>query len=341
MYGAITRQEWDIVHQLQAEHPNALAELNSWGLVTEEHGRPVACDPEKALPRKLESELDIARRRVARMARIPDLTRELARDFQASQLRAAGNASVYVCDPAIVNARLQDIVGTARREILAAQPGGPRTRELFDMAVSRDSAALDRGVSLRTIYRDTVRDHTVTAEYARTMATRTSGRPAQYRTLGGDFERMIIVDRETAIISDHIVEGSPPHSAWLVTDPAVVAVFAAVYDSAWRRAIPWTGELRASRGRTNPVQGPDGVRTTARQREIMRLLCGGVSQSSTATKVGVSRRKLEGEIADLKALWGVRTLNELIYQYATSPDCLLGDGSAPEARPAGAEETAA
>ena len=330
LYGAIARQEWATAGQLQVEHPTARNELAAWGLITYEAGRLVACDPDTALCRKLEAELDVARQRVARMASIPGLARDLSRDFQAAQLRVPGGSSIYMDDPAIVNARIQEIVGGARREILAAQPGGPRSRKLLDIAVARDSAALARGVELHTIYRDTVRDHVVTAEYARTMSARTSGRPAQYRTLHAEFERMIIVDRQAAFVSDYIVEGSPQHSAWLITDPAAVAVLARAFESAWRWAQPWMGELRPARGQdgTDTVTSADGVRTSPRQREIMRLMCSGVSQTSIAKKIGSSKRTLEADIATLKSLWGVTTLNELIFQYASSPDRLVDDGQA-------------
>ncbi|MFK0288311.1 hypothetical protein ACIQVL_48745 [Streptomyces sp. NPDC090499] len=326
LYGAIAGQEWELVDTLQAADPNARQELQAWGLISDEE-TPIARDPQQAIRTLVTQELAAALRHIELVATMPDLSRDLIREYRQVQLRAS-EASVYLADQAEVNARLRDVVGDARREILAAQPGGPRKREVLEDAVTRDRAALDRGVVLRTIYRDTVRDHPVTAEYARTMSTRAGGRPAQYRTLVGDFERMIIVDREVAFTSDHIVDDSPPHSAWLITDPAAVSVLAAVFDATWRRAQPWTGEVRPSRrsqARSAGTVRPDGVRTSREEREVMRMLCAGVPQSSTAKKVGVSKRKLEETIASLKALWGVRTLNELIYQYALSPDRLVDD----------------
>jgi hypothetical protein len=44
--------------------------------------------------------------------------------------------------------------------------------------------------------------------------------------------------------------------------------------------------------------------------------------------MGVSKRKLEEEIAVLKSRWGVSTLAELIFQYALSPDRLIDDSPA-------------
>jgi hypothetical protein len=326
LYTAIAHRNWQLVDTLQADHPNARTELLDWELITDEP-RPVVRDPQPAFRAKVKREVAAVLRHAELLAGLPDLSRELIREYRSVQLHATGS-SVYLSEQAEVNARIQDVIGGARREILNAQPGGPRKRAILDIAVARDGAALDRGVEMRTIYRDTVRDHPLTAEYARTMSARTTGLPARYATLVGDFERMVIVDREHAFVSDHIVAGSPPHSAWLVTDPAVVAVLAAVFEVNWRRAQPWAGGLRTRGGSVDTVSSVGGVRTDRQQRGIMRYLCAGESQAATARKMGVSKRKLEEEIAVLKALWGVRTLNELIFQYALSPDRLVDDGPA-------------
>ncbi|MEU5322958.1 hypothetical protein AB0G67_40340 [Streptomyces sp. NPDC021056] len=325
LYGAIAAQEWELVDTLQTAHPNTRHELVTWGLISDEE-RPVARDPQQALRTMVSKQLEEARRRIELVETMPGLSRDLIPEYKQVQLRAGGT-SVYLADPDEVNAKLQDVIIDARREILCAQPGGPRRREILETSVTRDSAALDRGVEMRTIYRDTVRDHPLTAEYARTMSARTAGRPAQYRTLVGDFERMVIVDRQNAFVTNHVVEGAPEHSAWLITDPAVVAVLAGVFDAEWRRAQPWNGELRTGRG-TCPQDAAGRVRTDRRQRGIMRYLSAEVSQVATAKKMGVSKRKLQEEIAVLKALWGVRTLNGLMFQWALSPDRLVDDGDA-------------
>ena len=61
-----------------------------------------------------------------------------------------------------------------------------------------------------------------------------------------------------------------------------------------------------------------------------------IAQATVARRLGVSERKLEKEVAGLKALWGVSTMNELIYQWAQSVDNRVDD-SAPADGPAGAE----
>lgn len=311
-------------------HNERVRKLAVWGFVAfhpDQPDTPVALDPKQAARRRFTAELEQAEAQVARLKALPDVSDQLSDLYAAAQLRAGGS-SEYLSDQAVVNARLQDVVAGARWEILAAQPGGPRCRELLEVAVERDGAALDRGVTLKTIYRDTVRDHPVTAEYARIMSTRGTGCPGQYRTLVGGFERMIIVDREQAFVSDHIVADSPEHSAWHITDPAVVAVLAKTFDGKWRHADPWAGQIRPRRGRLDidTVSAGDGIRTNPRQREILRHIASGVSQASTARRIGVSKRKLEDEIAGMKTLWGANTLSELIYQWALSPDRHIDDG---------------
>ena len=329
LYGAYARQDWVQAENITAEYPDGHGELTAFGLIQEDPdrpGRPVVRNPKRALESVLFAQLEEAKHRVALMSALPDLTNQLAGQYAATRLRP-GRSSEYLDDQATANSRIQDVVAGAKTEILAAQPGGPRNKAILDEAVCRDTAALDRGLSLRTVYRDTVREDPVTAEYARLMANRAAAGTAQYRTLPGRFERMIIVDREQAFVTDHIT-GGPAHAAWHVTDRAVIAVLAEMFDQMWLYGQPWTGALRPRHGRAevDTVCSPDGVRTSTRQRQILRYIAAGVSQPSIARRIGVSKRKLEQEIAALKALWGASTLPELSYQWALSQDRLVDDG---------------
>lgn len=324
LYARLTRQE-----PASSKDAAALEELKAWRLVGFAPDRPdvpVPLPPDEAIRRRLADELAEAQKRVARMAALPALSDDLSMHFQRAQWTAEGG-SEFLDDPATVNARLDDVIASARTEILAAQPGGPRTRELLERSVARDQDALNRGVILRTVYRDTVRDNAVTAEYARTM----SARGAAYRTLISYFERCIVVDRRVAFVSDHVVEGGPDHAAWMITDRAMVAWIAAVYDIQWQRASPWHGELRARQDGqwtgVDTVTGGQGVRTSARQREILRGIAAGVEQRVLARRIGMSPRSLSDQVTFLKGLWGVQTLPELTYQWALSPDRLLDDSA--------------
>lgn len=322
VYERIAAQE--SIPEANAEHVRNLAD---WGFVAFHEARPgtpVALDPRKAARRLALAELEEAEALAARLKTLPDLSEQLGELYDRGQWRAGGGAE-FIGDAAVVNARLDDVVSNARSEILAAQPGGPRTEAQLNRSLARDQAALARGVTLRTLYRDTVRDNSVTAEYARLM----TGKGTAYCTLAAPFERAIIVDRKTAFISNHLVEGAPEHSAWQVTDRAMVAYIVAEFDAKWRRADPWHGELRARAGadRTvDTVSGADGgIRTTRRQREVMRDQCAGIAQPVTARRLGIGLRTLGEEIKELKDRFGAKSLTELVYLFALSPDRLVDD----------------
>lgn len=328
LYKRITRQE-KVDHVLDAHE---LGELRRWHLITYAEGAPtvpVALSPRDAARRRMDTAMREMAVQLEELAAVPQVADILAEDFQRAQWRS-GPGSEFLADVEVVNARLDHVVGSARREILAAQPGGPRTRDHLSRSVLRDTAAVKRGVVKRTLYRDTVRDHPVTAESVRIM----SGRGAEYRTLLAPFERCIVVDGREAFISDHVVADAPEHAAWHVTDRAVVGFITAAFEECWRRADPWHGELRAPGSRhpsTVRVGQPGGdgvdgrVRTTGLQREILRDMVAGIKQTSTAARLGVSVRSLQRELDQLRELWGVSTLAELAYRWALSPDHRVDD----------------
>jgi DNA-binding CsgD family transcriptional regulator len=324
-FGLIARGE-----RVPAECADYVAELVEWGVVTLDTGdenRPVALNPHEAAQRRMTDRLKEAAKRVAELSQLPEITGRLGELYEQGQARTTGG-SEYLDDPAVVNARLDDVIAGAQTELLTAQPGGPRNEEQLNRSLERDTAALDRGVVKLTLYRATVRDNPVTAEYARAMSNRPSGKCAEFGTLVGPFERAIIVDRRVAFISNHLVEGAPPHAAWQVTDPAMVAYIAAEFDDRWRRADPWHGEMRA-RGQhgVDTVSSVDGIRTTRRQREIMRDMVAGRDQRAIAGRLGVSVRTVSDEINALRDLFDASSREQLVYKWAFSADRIVDDST--------------
>lgn len=295
-----------------------LQELCAAGYVTVDarSGECVPLDPAAVAGRLLHDQLAALARQVGEIGQAQETARVLAVDYEQAQWRSAGGSEL-LAEPGLVNARLDDAVASARSEILAAQPSGPRTREQLERSVRRDTAALGRGVTLRTLYRDAVRDAVVTADQARVM----TARGAAYRTLVAPFQRAIIIDRKTAFISDYVLEGAPAYAAWQVKDAAIVAWLAEYFEEVWRRAHPWHGESQTA---GVPVE-ESGVRTTFPQREILRDLVSGVMQKTTAARLGVGVRSLQREVDQVKEIAGVTSLPELAYWWALSPDRLVDD----------------
>ncbi|MFD1277991.1 LuxR C-terminal-related transcriptional regulator [Streptomyces kaempferi] len=235
----------------------------------------------------------------------------------------------------MVNTRLDDLLNSARTEILAAQPGGPRTREQLERSMDRDRAALDRGVSMLTLYRDSVRQSTAMASHIAVM----TGHGAEYRTLVAPYERAIVIDRRHAFVSDYAVAGSPAHAAWHVTDPAAIGFIVGAFTNAWQLGQEWRGEPRTGLdGReadaatdawcVDTVSGPSaGVRTTPLERAILRDMVDGIQQRTTAARLGISPRTLTKHIEVLKEKFGAVSPAQLGCKFALSPDYRFDDSA--------------
>ncbi|MFJ8727691.1 LuxR C-terminal-related transcriptional regulator [Streptomyces sp. NPDC093269] len=296
--------------------------------------------------RGIQEELLVAEDRVDKLLRLHGMSEKLATTFQRAQSRSGGG-SEYIDDAVEVNARLDDLLTSARTEILSAQPGGPRTREQLARSVDRDRAALDRGVSLITLYRDSVRQSTAMADHIRMM----TGHGAQYRTMVPPYERAIVIDGRHAFISNYVVPQAPTHAAWHVTDPAAIGFIRGAFVNAWQLAKPWAGEPRTEEeqdgGSLLPVRGghPDvdtvsaaggRLRTTQLERAILRDMVDGIQQTRTADRLGISPRTLSKHIEVLKQKFGAVSPAQLGFKFGQSPDYRVDDSAPAGGRPTGA-----
>lgn len=315
LYGRIARGE-----QTGRSDSEAERELWRWDLVTADPERPdrlVALEPKAPMRRHVKEQAEEIARRAAELAGVPDMAMQLSMHYERAR-HSPGDACEYVDDPAQVNARIQVAIANAKTELRTAQPRGPRTQELFDIAAERDGRALERGVKMRTLYNDSVRDD----EFTRRWATLMTSRGAQIRTMVAPFERCVIVDRSEAFMSNYVIDGAPPHAAWHVRDEAFVGFMVKIFDETWRRADPWAGDVRAVGHGVGVGAGP---RTTRRQREILRDLCEGQSQEAIAKRLGWSPRAVARELEKLRTLSGARSTYELVYLWALCPDRLIDD----------------
>jgi DNA-binding CsgD family transcriptional regulator len=317
---------------------DSVARLADLGFVKIDSGggdRPVALNPEDIKQRTLEALLTEAAERVAKMRTLHLMSEQLTKEFDRGR-SLAGGGSEYIDDAAVVNTRLDDLLNSARTEILAAQPGGPRTKEQLERSVDRDRAALNRGVSLCTLYRDSVRQSSAMASHIGMM----TGHGAEYRTLVAPYERAIVIDRRHAFVSDYVVEGSPAHAAWHVTDPAAIGFIVGAFMNAWQLAqlwrgeprtevaVEWDGDTRGGHPDVDTVSGPSaGLRTTPLERVILRDMVDGIQQSRTAARLGISLRTLTDHVSVLKTKFGAVSPAQLGCKFALAPDYHFDDSA--------------
>lgn len=192
-----------------------------------------------------------------------------------------------------INAFLSTATNDCRVELLTAQPYGKRPASQLSRAEDRDTRALDRGVRMRTLYQHSARHGPATRDYVAEMVKR----GAEVRTLDEFFRRLIVFDRNLAIIpasEDHAV-------AIAIHDKAIVGYLVDIFERAWERGMSFT------------LKGDSVERNIAADVRAMtvRLLAEGHSDAASAKRLGVSTRTYAGYIATLKDEYGVQTRFQL------------------------------
>jgi hypothetical protein len=204
---------------------------------------------------------------------------------------------------------LKALVSDCRTELLTAQPYGRRPAEDLARAENRDLRALDRGVRMKTLYQHSARQSSATRQYVAEV----TAHGAEVRTLDEFFRRLIIVDREVAVIP-----GSEDHrTAIALREKSVVAYLVDIFERSWERARPFT-----AREARNEKAIAEDVRAMT-----IRLLVEGHSDPASAKRLGVSTRTYAGYIAALKEEYGVQSRFQLGYAMGLAA---AGHGGSPE-----------
>jgi DNA-binding CsgD family transcriptional regulator len=171
---------------------------------------------------------------------------------------------------------------TARREILAIQPGNLATEQLSGI-LSPMLAALDRGVRLRTIYQHTARTDLVKASYVREV----SAQGAEIRTTDEVIDRVIVYDREVAFLPEQHLR-DPGRGALVIREPNLVGFICGVFEHLWQHATPFEPEG------SSPQPVGDDVK-----RAILRLMSQGHKDELVARRLGMSVRTCRRLIAEI------------------------------------------
>jgi DNA-binding NarL/FixJ family response regulator len=184
----------------------------------------------------------------------------------------------------------------AEEELLTAQPQAGRGGPSLASAALRDIEALERGLTMRTLYQHSARRHAATREYVAEV----TARGAEVRTLDEFFNRMIVVDRRVAVIP----ASEDMKVAVAVHEASVVAYLIDVFDRAFARALPFTN---------NAARDASGIASEQRAMTI-RMLVEGHADAVSAKRLGVSARTYAGYVAELKQMYDVQTRFQLGYR---------------------------
>lgn len=206
------------------------------------------------------------------------------------------------------------LVADADEELLTAQPQAGRSVTALNAAAARDTAALERGVRMRTLYQHSARRSRITHRYVEAVTER----GAEVRTLDEFFNRLIVVDRRVAVIPGH--EG--PTVALAVREPSVVAYLVDMFERTWERGRPFD----------SPSETVARAIAAEQRAMTIRMLVAGHPDHVSATRLGVSPRTYAAYVADLKDEFEVETRFQLGHEMGrrgVSGDEWAGGGAGP------------
>lgn len=116
-----------------------------------------------------------------------------------------------------IQARLEGLAREMSGECLSVMPGGAQSQASLDASRPLDDAALSRGISILTLYQDSVRHDPATLAYARW----TTGRGGMVRTCPTLPPRMLVFDRRVAVVP--IDPADTKRGAICISEAGVVA----------------------------------------------------------------------------------------------------------------------
>jgi hypothetical protein len=195
-----------------------------------------------------------------------------------------------------INPFIEGLVAECEDEMLTAQPQTGRDRKSLAAAAVRDTAMLDRGMKMRTLYQHSARRSAITRKYVAAVTER----GAEVRTLDEFFNRIIIIDRRVAVIPAQ----EDLSAAIAVREPSIVAYLADIFERTWERARPFTMSREQSM--------MSGIAVEQRAMTI-RMLIEGHADPVSAKRLGVSARTYAGYVADLKEEYEADTRFQLGY----------------------------
>ncbi|MFI5982189.1 LuxR C-terminal-related transcriptional regulator [Streptomyces sp. NPDC051555] len=282
-----------VEHLGRPEHAvrTALDRLHELSLVRPSAGNGLrAVEPElgmEALLAKQQADLAAQRQRV-------EESRAAAAQLiaQFSELRSTSRQPgvEHLDDIEQIRDRLALLTRRVRTEVMTFAPNGGHTQESLDTARPLDAELLDRGVRMRTVYLDSVRNSPPTVAYAEWLAERGGA----VRTVPSLPVRMVIVDRETALIPVNAEEAR--HSAVVLTGQGTLTALCALFDTVWASASD-LGE-----GNKRDESG-----LSAQEREVLAFLYRGMTDDAIAKRLGVSPRTARRVANDMMERLGARS----------------------------------
>ncbi|MFJ2744725.1 LuxR C-terminal-related transcriptional regulator [Streptomyces sp. NPDC087440] len=180
-----------------------------------------------------------------------------------------------------IRTRIEELVCRSSVEIISFNAGSYQA-EALEAGRATDRAALDRGVIMRGLYLESIRNHPPTRDHVRWL----TDNGTEIRTTPVLPLTLLIFDRETALLPvDPEQRGA---GALVVTGTGILTALLALFEQFWDSGTPFGGR----------PQDEDGELASADQ-ELLRLLAKGLTDEAAGRQLGVSQRTVRRRIAEL------------------------------------------
>ncbi|MFJ9622286.1 helix-turn-helix domain-containing protein [Streptomyces sp. NPDC101181] len=261
------RAAWDRLAELSLLQPSATGSAQP----------PRAVSPELGLDYLLarrQAEFALQRQRItaARTA-----ASQLISEY-AGRRPAEGPVGVeHLDDVAQIRTRLALLTERVRQEVLVFAPGGAQTPA--NMAASRplNEKLLGRGVTMRTIYLESVRNCAASAAHADWL----TAMGGEVRTVAELPLRMTLVDRSTAVVPLDSRDSSRGAMVITAAEPGtgMLTALLTLFETVWEAARPLGEKPRREDGALDRQEAA-----------ALRLLAEGHTDEGIAKRLGVSHR---------------------------------------------------
>ncbi|MEV8100329.1 helix-turn-helix transcriptional regulator [Kitasatospora sp. NPDC085879] len=206
----------------------------------------------------------------------------LIAECSALRPQEAASHGEQLTGPEEIRSRLSRLADETMHEIMTFAPGGAHTEADLEASREPNAALLDRGIVIRTVYLDSVRNHQPTARHLQWL----SDHGGHVRTVPTLPIRMIISDRRLAVLPIDTADARA--GAVLLQGSGTVTALCALFESFWSNASPLSSP-RASDSNGLPAQ----------EAAVLRLLAHGLTDEAIAKRLGVSPRTARRIAADL------------------------------------------
>ena len=269
----------------QAQLRRRLDQLSTMALIQPSAQEEIgfrAVDPETAMEALLARQSDELAAQQRKVEASRAAAARLIAECSALRPRAADPDSERLIGVEQIRARLERLADEAREQIMTFAPGGAHTAADLEASRAPNVALLERGVAMRTVYLDSVRNHQPTLDHVEWLGQR----GGEVRTAPTLPIRMVIADRRKAVLPIDTADARA--GAVVLEGVGTVAALCALFESTWETAT------RLGERPTRDIHG-----MPPQEAETLRLLAKGLTDEAIAKRLAVSPRTARRIAADL------------------------------------------